>query len=301
VVAVSDPVSEWAKAVANTSEAVTEVVKGLRDVGRFIAPPLRHLIGMSDVSLSYVLATMQVRFTQRFRKFMAERGLEAPSRPIPFSFSVPLIEHASLEADEELQDIWARMLANAADAGSGTHDPERGETNKIPRKDIACEGLLPCKVSGDWQELKEITSAPFYDRNITISVARDRESLAGLAEIPIRIDAFNLMNPPSTAHELARRYERDEDLVRFIKSVRGSRYQICGATFRKRDGGDYSEIHHLESLADGGLDVSRNMLVVCAHHHRQFHFGEISVIVRTKQEIEVEIDGQRHICALGSI
>jgi hypothetical protein len=183
----------------------------------------------------------------------------------------------------------------------GRYDPERGETNKIPRKDIACEGLLPCKVSGDWQELKEITSAPFYDRNITISVARDRESLAGLAEIPIRIDAFNLMNPPSTAHELARRYERDEDLVRFIKSVRGSRYQICGATFRKRDGGDYSEIHHLESLADGGLDVSRNMLVVCAHHHRQFHFGEISVIVRTKQKIEVEIDGQRHICALGSI
>jgi hypothetical protein len=51
---------------------------------------------------------------------MAERGLEAPSRPIPFSFSVPLIEHASLEADEELQDIWARMLANAADAESGT-------------------------------------------------------------------------------------------------------------------------------------------------------------------------------------
>jgi hypothetical protein len=37
---------------------------------------------------------------------------------------VPLLENATLEEDEDLQDIWARLLVNSADASSGI-EPRR--------------------------------------------------------------------------------------------------------------------------------------------------------------------------------
>jgi len=60
-------------------------------------------------------------------------------------------------------------------------------------------------------------------------------------------------------HIMAARYERDKSLVAKLKQERGSACQICGFAFTKQDGTDYCEIHHLESLANGGLDVSGSL------------------------------------------
>jgi hypothetical protein len=73
---------------------------------------------LSD-KLQVVRAQRQVRLAERLADFLKERGLlNGPTRSIAPNFAVPLIEHATLEEDDELQDVWARMLAVAADAGS---------------------------------------------------------------------------------------------------------------------------------------------------------------------------------------
>lgn len=103
----------------NSSGNWAETTKELTTAaGGFIAAPLRELVGMATDHLKVVRAERQERLAERFHKFLKERGLEKPTKDINPAFLVPLIEHASLEHDNDLQDIWARMLAAAADAES---------------------------------------------------------------------------------------------------------------------------------------------------------------------------------------
>jgi hypothetical protein len=37
---------------------------------------------------------------------------------IPLKIGLPLLDHATLEEDDELQDVWARLLVNGGDADS---------------------------------------------------------------------------------------------------------------------------------------------------------------------------------------
>jgi hypothetical protein len=113
------------------------------------------------------------------------------------------------------------------------------------------------------------------------------------------IDAENGGQAPEKASEIAERYERDAELVRLLKEARGGKCQMCGHTFRMRNGGTYTEAHHLEQLANGGLDVSRNMLVVCANHHRQFHYGDVEILHYDADTLTVRMDDEVHTIALG--
>lgn len=95
------------------------------------------------------------------------------------------------------------------------------------------------------------------------------------------------------------RYERDHALITRLKQQRGARCQVCGFTFRKNDGTDYCEIHHLEALANGGYDVASNCLVLCANCHRQFHYGNVKIINHTATNLVVQIDGTDYSCIVG--
>lgn len=71
----------------------------------------------------------------------------------------------------------------------------------------------------------------------------------------------------------------------------------CGFSFPKgRDGkkGNYVEAHHLQSLADDGKDVPGNIAVLCANHHRQFHYDDAMLISRTPKELIVELSGKQY-------
>ena len=57
----------------------------------------------------------QLRLFERVQHMLNEAGAE-PNR-VPLKILVPVIEGASLEEDDELQDLWAALLANAATSG----------------------------------------------------------------------------------------------------------------------------------------------------------------------------------------
>jgi len=94
-------------------------------------------------------------------------------------------------------------------------------------------------------------------------------------------------------------YERDQTLSSLIKRLRGEKCQICGYYFEMSNGGRYVECHHLEALSNNGLDCSNNILVLCANHHRQFHFGYVEIIEHTIDFIKIKLDNQIYICNFG--
>jgi hypothetical protein len=117
-----DPVSETAKAVQEVAKTTGKALDAGEKFGgfisRFIAGPLEQGMGIFEDKLKYMRWERQVRLMQRADQLLKEIGLPQPTRPIPLKLAVPLLESASLEDDDYLQDLWARLLVNAGNGGS---------------------------------------------------------------------------------------------------------------------------------------------------------------------------------------
>ena len=74
---------------------------------------------MFEDHLKVVRFERLIRLMDRVRNILVEKGLPGPTRKIPLSIAVPLLESATLEQNDDLQEIWARLLVNGGDASSG--------------------------------------------------------------------------------------------------------------------------------------------------------------------------------------
>ncbi len=121
--------SDESKAIEETAKAGQEIAKTAGKaieaseklggfVARFIAGPLEQASGIVEDKLKYLRWERQARLMKRAEEFMQEIGLRDPTRAVPLKLAIPLLEGASLEDDDELQDLWAKLLVNAADANS---------------------------------------------------------------------------------------------------------------------------------------------------------------------------------------
>ncbi len=115
-----DPTGGWAKATEKSAEAATEATRAASGFGKALYPIWEPLIGTIGDQLQLFRAERQFHLHDRYMEKMRMRGLDRPTRKVSPTFLVPLLEHASLESDNALQDVWAVMLANASDANNRT-------------------------------------------------------------------------------------------------------------------------------------------------------------------------------------
>jgi len=66
-------------------------------------------------------------------------------------------------------------------------------------------------------------------------------------------------------------YYRDPLLAESLKSIYDHRCQVCGMNFKIKYDEPFAETHHILSLNEGGLDISKNIIVICPNHHRIIH------------------------------
>ena len=107
------------KIASTTQHALTILEKIGPALSRIIGEPLEQISGIVTDKLKYVRWERSVRLVDRANDFMTQRGSQLIHRPVPLNVAIPLLEAASLEEDDDLQDLWARLLVNAADASSG--------------------------------------------------------------------------------------------------------------------------------------------------------------------------------------
>ena len=118
---------EEVKAIEAVAEATGKAIEASRDLGgfiaRFIGGPLEQAAGIVEDKLKYLRWERQMRLIQRANDFLTANGMSEPTRQIPMNIAIPLLQGASLEEDDQLQDRWAKLLVNAGDKESGINVP----------------------------------------------------------------------------------------------------------------------------------------------------------------------------------
>lgn len=119
----TDELKESAKAVQEVAKTAGKAIDLSEKFGTFITryvdASLTAAFGIFEDKLKYMRWERQIRLMQRANDFLVNEGLNQPTRAIPLKFAVPLLEAASLEDDDYLQDLWAKLIVNSAIETSG--------------------------------------------------------------------------------------------------------------------------------------------------------------------------------------
>lgn len=122
----NNEISESAKAIQESAKAVQEVAKVTKAgieateklsgfVSRIIHEPLDSVVSIINDRLRFMRWERQVRLVDRYYAIVETRRIKPPLRIAPPKIALPIIENASLEENDELQDLWANLLASAVD------------------------------------------------------------------------------------------------------------------------------------------------------------------------------------------
>lgn len=68
----------------------------------------------------------------------------------------------------------------------------------------------------------------------------------------------------------------------------------CDFTFMKKDGDGYSEAHHLIPLSQEGGQQKDNVVILCANHHRMFHYADVEIYKLIDNKRKVTINGREN-------
>lgn len=116
----SKEIIEMAKATQELAKTTGSAIEAARDTGGFLAKylngPAEQVSLILTDRLKYARATRILRLKN---KFTQEFGETTSINTLPVKFALEALEEGALEEDDELQDIWARLIANTLDANSG--------------------------------------------------------------------------------------------------------------------------------------------------------------------------------------
>ena len=114
---------ESAKAVTEvaktTGKAIDAGTKFGTFISKYIAGSLEQATGIIEDRLAYMRWENQHNLMIKAESFQKRIGLKTPFRSLPLKVAIPLFQAASLEDDDSLQELWAALLVNGANASSG--------------------------------------------------------------------------------------------------------------------------------------------------------------------------------------
>lgn len=97
---------------SSTVEKGLELAKDF--LGKLISPTIEEVGLLISDNVKFLRFKNQVRMLLKAKDYVEKHNISL--KEIPIKNLVPLLEKASLEDDEELQDKWAKMLVNMVDS-----------------------------------------------------------------------------------------------------------------------------------------------------------------------------------------
>ena len=117
----SDEEAKAAQEIAKTTGKALPLIEGFGQfVARIVGGSLEEGMGIVEDKLKFIRWKRQQRFMERANEFLAASSVDENLNPLPLNVALPLVQAATLEENDELQDRWAKLLVNALDPNSET-------------------------------------------------------------------------------------------------------------------------------------------------------------------------------------
>jgi len=106
------------KVAAEVSKFGTKALDTTDKILKFIAKvfnePIQETSGILGDRLKFFRWKRQIRIVDKVGEILKKRGV-IKTTPIPPKFAIPMLQNASLEDEDNLQDIWIRLISNSMD------------------------------------------------------------------------------------------------------------------------------------------------------------------------------------------
>lgn len=112
IIAIADCGKAFADCGTTTIEASAKFGSFLSKV---FGVTIEDAAGILGDQLKYLRWKRQNRLVDKVNEYLEKKG-STTLRPISPKFAIPFILNASMEEDDDLQDIWCRLIANALDS-----------------------------------------------------------------------------------------------------------------------------------------------------------------------------------------
>lgn len=96
--------------LTKTAEIVAGVIGAKVFLQKLINPPLETIGDIIASEVKLFQFRRQIALLTKAEKYLSDKGIK--SKKISLKMLVPLLEESSLEEDETLHDMWAKLLAN---------------------------------------------------------------------------------------------------------------------------------------------------------------------------------------------
>ncbi len=97
---------------------------------------------------------------------------------------------------------------------------------------------------------------------------------------------------PEKHESLLSLFLRNKKIIIKLKELYKGKCQICGFTFEKNNGENYSEAHHVIPLGDKGSDEISNLIIVCANCHSQLHYDKPELKEFDGNKRKIKLNGE---------
>jgi hypothetical protein len=180
----SDSGAPYDKAIEETAKATSNAADLIREGGRAIGPAIGDIYGLmiGDKVRAARVRNLD-RINQKRQQKLNDRGVTEPLQP-PEDIAIPALEAAQGETRDEMQELWARLLANAMDPNRSSNvRPEFIETLRALQPiDAEILVLLESKPTGEeWvgpsQVERRISAVKVsFDRLVSLRCATGSDS-----------------------------------------------------------------------------------------------------------------------------
>jgi hypothetical protein len=103
----------------STNKTIQDGIKAAEKLATYIAnitrEPVDDLVGILSDRLKFYRWKHQLSLKDKIEHIVKERNLEGKLTPVRPKILLELLENASLEDDDNLQDLWARLFISASD------------------------------------------------------------------------------------------------------------------------------------------------------------------------------------------
>ena len=110
---------EQAKAVKEVAKSTGKAIDTVQSAGRFLTEILggamREVGGIGLEKAQFWRYRNQITIIDKIQAIHQKRQIEGKATPMPPAFALQALDAIALESENEIQDLWAGLIANATD------------------------------------------------------------------------------------------------------------------------------------------------------------------------------------------